>query len=222
MLLLPKLDPDERSNAHLQRLVQKLHPSDRSQFLDKLTTQTLRERFHSYRELLLGAQIRCGGADFRYEQNIDGQTPDWSLTEDGILIEFIDVVTLHQRNEKEREITMSICATSNWQGWSTIPSDHIYRKLTDKAGQYSALARRVQAPYVLAVFGEFLASISVEEIEHVLYKQHEVGWFATVPEVSGVIYFRENFFRYEFTYFPNFRANKSAIWCNRINRWSET
>jgi hypothetical protein len=171
MAHLPQLDSDERGNAHLQRLVHCLHQSDVSPFVEKLTKQSLGERFHSYRELLLGAQIRQGGADFRYEQNIDGQTPDWSLVEDGRLVELIDVVTIHQRNEKKREITTSVSASSRWDGWATIPPDHIYQKLTAKAGQYSALVRRVQVPYVLAVFGEFLASISPEEVSHVLLDQ---------------------------------------------------
>lgn len=220
MAPLPQLDPDERGNAHLQRLVRSLHPSDFSPFIEKLTTQPLRERFHTYRELLLGAQIRRGGVDFRYEQDIDGQTPDWSLVENGQLVEFVDVVTLRQRNKKECEITTSIRSTSRWDGWLTIPSDHIYRKLSDKAGHYSALARRVQVPYVLAVFGEFLASISPEEVEHVLYTQHD-GWFATAPEVSGIIYFREKDFCFEFFYFPNATANQPAVWSSRIARWSE-
>lgn len=218
---LPQLDADERSNAQLHRLIQQLHPSDFHQFIDKLTRQPLRERFHAYRELLLGAQLRRGGADFRYEQDIDGQTPDWSLVENGRLIEIVDVMTLHQRYEKEREITTSIRATSRWDGWISVPSDHIYRKLSDKAGQYSALARRVQVPYVLAAFGEFLASISPEEVEQVLYTQHG-GWFVTAPDVSGVIYFREKDFRYEFSYFPNPHANWPAIWSSDIDRWCES
>lgn len=220
MTTLPQLDPDECGNSHLRRLILSLHPHDSSQFVEKLTTQPLRERFHSYRELLLGAQIRRGGADFRYEQDIDGKTPDWSLVEDGRLIEIIDVVTLHQRNEKEREITTTIRANSSWDGWITIPPDHIYRKLSDKAGQYSALARSSRAPFVLAVFGDFLASISPGEIEHVLYAQHG-GWFKTAPEVSGVIYFHEKDFRYEFIYFPNASTKRPAVWSSRIALWSE-
>src|SRR4029434_3218401 len=100
-----------RGNAHLQRLIRRLHPSDFAPFVENLTTQPLREGFPTYRELRLGAQIRGGGADFRYEQEVDGQTPDWSLSENGRLVELVDVVTLHQRNEKEREITMSIRST---------------------------------------------------------------------------------------------------------------
>lgn len=220
MTPLPRLDPDERGNAHLQRLISSLHPDDSRPFVDKLTTQPLRERFHTYRELLLGAQIRRGGNDFRYEQEIDGQTPDWSLVENGLLVEVVDVLTLRQRNEKEKEITSSIRSASGWDGWLTIPPDHIYRKFSDKAGQYSALARRAHVPYVLAAFGEFLASIAPEEIENVLHAQHG-GWFATAPEVSGIIYFREKNFRFEFVYFPNATAHHPSARSSRIARWSE-
>lgn len=220
MTPLPLLDPDERGNAHLQRLVGSLHPNDFSSFIDRLTKQPLRERFHTYRELLLGAQIRRGGADFRYEKEIDGQTPDWSLVENGQLVELVDVMTLHQRNEKEREITTSIRSTNGWDGWFTIPPDHIYRKLSDKAGQYSALARKARVPYVLAAFGEFLAPISPQDIEHVLYTRYG-GWFATAPEVSGIIYFRENDFRFEFFYFANATANQPAVWSSQVTHWSD-
>ena len=221
MKQLPQLDPDEHGNARLQRLIRCLHPDDYGPFVAKLTTQPLRARLHTYRELLLGAQIRRGGADFRYEQEVDGQTPDWSLSEGGKLLELIDVLTLHQRNEKEREITTSLHTKKRWAGWITIPADHIYRKLNDKSGQYSALAREKRVPYVLAAFGDFFASISPEEVKRVLYVEHD-GWFATVPEVSGVIYFTERSFRFEFMYFQNPAAlSPPANWSSRIHRWSD-
>jgi hypothetical protein len=200
---LPRLDPDEAGNAHLHELIDRLHPDDAAPFVEKLTTQPLRARFHTYRELLLGAHLRQSGANFRYEQLICGKTPDWSLCgEDSRLLEVIDVVTLHQRNEKEQEISASVRSSGSWSGWIGIPPDHIYRNLSDKAGQYSELVRKAGVPYVLGVFGEFVASLSPQEIQQVLYRQHN-GWFATVPEVSGVIYFRERNFSFEFSYFSN-------------------
>lgn len=214
---IPRLDPDERGNTQLQRLVRSLNPDDRTAFVEKLITQPLRSRFHTYRELILGARIRADGADFRYEQVIDGQTPDWSLFDaNGQLVEIIDVLTLHQRNEKERDIIMSIRSTDLWSGWNTIPPDHIYRKLSDKADQYAGMARKYRSPYVLAVFGEFLASLSPSDIEHVLYSQHD-GWFTTAPEVSGVIYFREKDFQFEFHYFSNPTAlHQPAVFSSRV------
>jgi hypothetical protein len=76
-------------------------------------------------------------------------------------------------------------------------------------------------PYILATYGDFLASITPEEVERVLYTQHG-GWFTTAPEVSGLIYFREKDLRFEFTYFTNPAAiNQPAIWSSRIMRWSD-
>ena len=219
---LPRLDADDQGNAHLQSLVRRMHPDDVSTFVEKLTTQPLRARFHTYRELLVGAHVRERGADFRYERMIKGQTPDWSLLDDSQrLQEVIDVMTLHQRNEKEREITACIRSNGRWSGWITIPPDHIYRKLSDKAGQYTKLARQAQAPYVLAIYGEFIASVSPEEIEYVLYAHHK-GWFNTAPEVSGVIFCRERSFQFEFSYFTNPNAlHQSAVLRRQAGRRGE-
>jgi hypothetical protein len=219
---LPRLDPDERGNAHLQSLVRTLNADDHSAFVEKLTTLPLRSRFHTYRELILGSRIRAGGANFRYEQLIDGQTPDWSLVDGSSqLVEVIDVLTLHQRHEKEHEITASIRSTNLWSGWITVPPDHIYRKLSDKASQYADLARRAKAPYVLALFGEFLASLSPSDVEHVFYT-HRGGWFSTASEVSGVIYFREKDFQFEFHYFANpVATHQPAVWSSRLGGASE-
>lgn len=218
---LPPLDPDEKGNALLQHLVSGLHCSDRASFVEKLTKQPLRERFHTYRELLLGAQLRTTGADFRYEKNINGKTPDWTLSIDGKLVEIIDVVTLHQRNQKEIEITTATRSTNSWSGWISVPAKHIYRKLSDKSGQYSELARNSQTPFVIAVFGDFLAAIDPNEIDYVLYKYHEddwehKGWFPEFPEVSGLIYFREKNGDFEFIYFPNPHALYPATWSSRV------
>ena len=67
-------------------------------------------------------------------------------------------------------------------------------------------------PYVLAIYGEFIASVSPEEVEYVLYK-HREGWFQTAPEVSGVLFCRERgSFQFEFTCFPNSNAlHQSAV-----------
>lgn len=210
---LPRLDPDELGNAHLHELINNLHPDDALQFLAKFTKLPLRARFHTYRELLLGTQLRQNGADWRYEQPILGKTPDWSLRgEDSQVIEVVDVMTLHQRCEKEKEISDSLRSTGSWCGWIGIPPDHIFRKLNDKANKYSKLARELKVPYVIAVFGEFVASISPEDIEQVLCR-HSNRWFYDNPEVAGILYFRggKKSFTFEFRYFPNPGADHPSM-----------
>jgi hypothetical protein len=92
----------------------------------------------------------------------------------------------------------------------TVPSDHIYRKLSDKAGQYSRLAKQTKSLHVLAVYGAFTASVTPEEIQHVLFIQHD-GWFTSTPEVSGVLYCREKDFQFEFTYYLNPHATHQSM-----------
>lgn len=203
MTKLPRLDPNEWGNAHLHELIGQLHPDDAGPFIRQLTTLPLRSKFHVYRELLFGAHLRRNGADWRYERSINGKTPDWSLyDENSRLMEIVDVLTLHQRKEKESKISTSLRSSGIYSGWIGIPADHIHRKFSDKAGQYSELVEQTGIPYVLGVFGEFAASLSPDEIQRVLYLQHD-GWFKTFPKVSGVIYFMEKNFCYEFSYFPN-------------------
>jgi hypothetical protein len=203
MINLPRLDPDDAGDARLRALVARLHPDDVRPFVEKLTTQSLPARFHTYRELLAGIHLRDRGFDVRYERDIGKQTPDWALmSAEGTIIEILDVVTLHQRYEKDAEIREAVRTSGQWSGWITIPPDHIYRKLSDKARQYSRTAKDLNLPYVLAVFGDFTASISPEDMRHVLYEQHD-GWFKTAPEVSGLIYFRESALGFEYSYYVN-------------------
>ena len=124
--------------------------------------------------------------------------------------EVLDVVTLHQLNQKDLEITASIKTSQRWAGWITVPPDHIYRKLTDKAGQYSKLARHSNMPFVLAVYGEFVADITPSDMHHVLFERHE-GWFTSAPEISGLIYFRETLSQFEYTYYSNPHAANPSL-----------
>lgn len=211
MIHLPRLDPDEYGNEHLHALLLRVHPEDVRSFVEKLTKLPLRDRFHTYRELLVGVHLRDRGNEVRYERQIDGQTPDWCLAdEDSNPIEIVDVFTLHQRHEKDVEISTAIRNSVLWTGWITVPLDHIYRKLSDKACQYSRLARQTNSPYVLAAYGEYTASITPEEVQHVLFVQHG-GWFTSAPDVSGVIYCMAKDFQFEYTYYLNPYATHQSV-----------
>jgi hypothetical protein len=91
-----------------------------------------------------------------------------------------------------------------------VPPDHIYRKLTDKAGQYNDLATRYDIPMVLSPFIEFTASIDAEEMHYVLFERYG-GWFATVPAVSGVLYSRMNNFEFQAIYYANPHAKLQSV-----------
>lgn len=184
-------------------------------FLRKFATEPDLQRFHTYRELILGAHLREKGVNARYEIKVGKKTPDWVvLDNEGSPIETVDVFTLHQRREKGDEMAGAFREGQIWSGWIGIPPDHIYRKLEEKGNIYAAEPEVMNLPYVLAVFGEFTASIEPREIEEVLYRHHG-GVFSHSPAIAGVIYFRQTGGDYEYTYFPNANSNHvSAIVTN--------
>ena len=218
---VPRLDPDDGGNAHLQALLRRLHPKDVPAFVEKLTKQP-RSRFHTYRELLIGVHLRDRGFDMRYELNVGGQTPDWCLVgENNQPIEILDVLTLHQRNAKDAEIGGTLKEEGVWSGWISVPADHIYRKLNDKAGQYSRLAKLVEAPYVLAIYGEFAASVAPNEVQHVLFFQHD-GWFSENPQIAGLVYCRSRLpFEFEFTHYVNPSAERPSALLSPATSYGE-
>jgi hypothetical protein len=130
-------------------------------------------------------------------------TPDWVLFNDhGDVSEILDVVTLHQRRATENAIAKTVASGRLWTGWSTIPADHIYSKIHAKARSYAELAAQLAIPYTVALFSEFFASLTADEVRHVLHDLHG-SVFAAVNTLSGLIFFREQSGRYEFSRFPN-------------------
>lgn len=193
-------------NDRIYSCLAALDPKDVPAFVRKFRRGDEPEKFHTLRELLLGAHLRHRGWAVRYEQALAGKTPDWLLPACvSAPSEIVDVVTLHQRRVTDIEIGTAISAGETWAGWATIPPDHILSKLDQKVGIYRRLASLHALPYTVALFGEFTASVDPEEISHVLYKHHG-GLLTATPELSGVIYFLERNGNYEFTYFANRHA----------------
>ena len=88
--------------------------------------------------------------------------------------------------------------------WGTV-GDHLFSKLRAKAEAYSSLGQSLRLPYVVALFGEFTASIEPFEVHDALNELHG-GVFAAVPAVAGVLFFRERLGQYEYHHFTNPRA----------------
>jgi hypothetical protein len=190
-------------NDRIQACLAALDPRDVPAFLRKFRCDGDDQKFHTFRELILGAHLREGGWAARYEQAVTGKTPDWLIPAEAEgPVEIVDVVTLHQRRSTDIEIGASFCAGRAWAGWVTIRPDHILSKLDQKVGSYRRLASLRNLPYTVAAFSEFTASLDPEEVSHVLYEHHG-GLLASTPELSGVIFFSEQSGDYQFTYFAN-------------------
>ena len=190
-------------NSRIYEMLDDLHPADVPKIVSKFQIGQEAQRFHTLRELEIGSRLRRQGLALRYELNVEGKSPDWSLVgKQDCVEEILDVVTVHQRRVVDKDIASALSKGEIWSGWISIPQDHIYSKLEQKAQKYSSMVESLRVPYVVAVFGEFTASIDPEEVESVLYSHHG-GLFAQVPTVAGVVYFNEECGRYNYFYFPN-------------------
>ncbi len=193
-------------NSRIYEMFNDIEPSDRAAFVKKFKTESDRQRFHTFRELVIGSHLRRQGMKLRYAQKILGKTPDWVLLDAADkIVEILDVVTLHQREAKETDIMASVSFGQIWSGWITIPSDHIYSKIERKANAYAALVGKINRPYVVCLFGEFFASVDPEEVRHVLYEHHG-GALSKLPTLAGVIFFFEESGTYRYSYFANHAA----------------
>lgn len=193
-------------NSRIYEMFEDIDPSDVLVFVRKFKSEGNEQRFHTFRELIIGSQLCRSGLKLRYERKVLGKTPDWVIVDDADQIEEIfDVVTIHQRREIETDIQRTISNSQVWSGWVSIPPDHIYSKIEQKANAYASLVGKIRKPYIACLFGEFTASIDPEEVQYALYKHHG-GVLSTLPTLSGVIYFLERSGKYHYSFFPNHTA----------------
>lgn len=201
-----KLAGNDHINARIYEMFGQIDPADVAAFVRKFRKERDEQRFHTFRELVVGSHLRQSGLNARYEQRVQDKTPDWVIYDQaGAVHELIDVTSLHQRRETETDMVGSVAAGQIWTGWVTIPPDHIYSKIESKASAYSRLSAEVGKPYTVFLFGEFLATVDPEEIEHVLYKHHN-GVFSSLPMLSGLVYFTEGGGAYRYNYYANAAA----------------
>lgn len=179
-------------------------------FVRKFRTESDNQCFHTYRELILGSKLCQRGLNLRYEQDVNSKTPDWVvLGKSGEVEEILDVVTLHQRRDKDLEIGQAISAGRAWAGWVTLPPNHIYSKIQSKAETYADLAARIHSPYTVCLFGEFTACLDPLQVEHVLYIHHG-GLFTNLASLAGVLYFYERSGIYHYSHFTNQSATNPS------------
>ena len=198
-----QLAGNDHINARIYKLLDGVDPLDVTAFVRKFRSDSDEQCFHTFRELILGAHLRTQGWNVRYGQRVGSKTPDWvNLDCDGRVAEIIDVVTLHQQHNIDRDISNHLAAQGKWFGWMSTPPDRLFSKVKEKASAYSRLVEQMRVPYVVALFGEFTAPIEPQEIHHVVYDLHG-GLFAETPRLSGLIFFRERRGKYEYSYFSN-------------------
>jgi hypothetical protein len=205
-----RLAGNDSINSRIHEMLGTLHPEDRPRFVRKFRSDPDEQCFHTYRELILGAHLRTRGWNLRYEQSLDGRSPDWVLIDGGgQAAEILDVVTLHQRRVVDRAIGEAVCSHEVWVGWVSTAPDRLFAKLREKAEAYAPLAGELHLPYVVALFGEFTAPIEPYEVHHVLHELHG-GLFVALLALAGTLFFRERLGQYEYHHFENPHATLSS------------
>lgn len=212
-----QLAGNQRINSRIYEMFEQIDPTDVPVFVRKFRSERDEQRFHTFRELVVGSHLRVNGMAARYAQQIFGKTPDWVIYETQRRVEeVVDVVSLHQRKETETDMVATLLTGAVWAGWVTIPPDHLYAKVEQKANSYADLAGKLRVPYTVFLFGEFLASVDREEVEHVLYTHHG-GLFASLPTLAGLAYFTESSGVYKYWYFANTHATFASHVLQSLN-----
>jgi hypothetical protein len=171
---------------------------------------------HTFRELILGAYLSSNGLVVRHHYAVDSKTPDWCILDDNsAIVGIVELVNFHvdKATESEFEVQLEAGLPIAW-AWPDANKnkdnlDRLYDRIWDKAQVYRALIKRLQVPYIVAVFGEFRAGVSLEEVEHCLLDE-DTGLFDKYPEMSGVLYFQDVREGFLFYYQPNPHALRTV------------
>lgn len=202
-------------NKHINALIyhcfEYIDEEDERKFVKKFREQPKdsAEIMHTFRELILGAYLCSEGFRGRYDYNIDGKTPDWSLFDSNSgLCALVELTNFHLDLATESEIEEQLhskMVALVWRDANKDNTERLYQVIWHKAGVYQRLIQERRISYVIAVFGEPSAVIDFEEV-CVCLTDKESGLFNMYPELSGVLYFEEHFGSYSFTYANNSSA----------------
>lgn len=191
-------------NETIYRCFDRIYDGDVPRFVRKFKEQLNDDTqvMHTFRELVLGAYLASRGLDVRYEFRFDEATPDWCFVDESIEpTAIVEVVNFHLDRMTENSIEPQRQANEVWVGWQRPNDDRLYQSIQRKANRYQALVQKHKLPYVVALFGEFIAVVNSDELNACLYGEN--GIFEQHAQVSGLLYFEENAGTYQFRYIPN-------------------
>ncbi len=188
-------------DAKIKRCFEFISEKDAKQFVKKFASlphveDTIDERLHVFRELIIGAYLVTQGFRVQYSRALDKKTPDWSILGDGDkLTAIVEVVTFHPGKGKTE--------------------DRLHATIKGKFSIYKELAEQHRVPYVVGIHVDFMHTIDDADIQDCLF-QDEVGLFSLYPEVSGAIFFVVDVASYPITFYQNPYAKRPFVISNGI------
>jgi hypothetical protein len=196
-----------RMNNELNSNLDCLDPNDVKTIVSNLkTTDPTTQGQHIFFEAVLGGYFARSGYGPRYEQTIDGFTPDWSLTEEPYrgIVEVVNIDPSAAVKEKLSGDQIFFVGDR---------ADRLYDAIRTKVSKYRALIQRKRTPFVIAVHPSFASCLRLEDIHDALSNE-EYGIFLNSPELSGVLSFESRtppgkssyYEHWHYPYWTNLRA----------------
>ena len=199
-------------NKHLNELIYRcfsyISDDDERKFVKKLREQPSESEqiLHTVRELILGAYLGSNGFKVEYDREVNNQTPDWCILDDTLAkCCIVELVNFHIDRTTEIDIEEQLQAkgvASYWRDGDKNNTYRLYECIRCKSQVYQKLVEHLKLPYVIAIFGDILAAIDLEEVQSCLFED-EIGLFKLYPSNSGVLYFADNLGQYSFHYSRN-------------------
>jgi hypothetical protein len=191
---------NSRINETIYRCFERVHEGDIQKFVRKFNSipHDRVQVFHVFWELLLGAYLAECGFQVRSEWPIDGQTPDWCLIDKGMRPQgIVELACFGPDAVRAQDIVDQLGEAGVWCNFTAPNTQRLYASIQKKASKYKPLVNALGIPYVVSVFGEFTASVDMDELEECLFPEN-TGLFRLYPELSGVLYFEESGGGYQF------------------------
>lgn len=190
---------------------------DQKKFLKKFRKipHDSNEIMHIFRELILGAYLGYNNLKIRYEFNINGQAPDWSVVTNNSKSDcMIELVNFHIDKETEKQIKAHIEKSRMffcWRDQNKDNLDRLHQSILYKIQKYRKLASELKIPYIISLYIDFMIKVDIDEVKECIFEKG-INLFKNYPEVSGLLCFRESNGRYIFKYLQNqYALNKVEI-----------
>jgi len=204
-------------NQCIYRCFDYICKEDRKIFLKKFreNPHDSDEIMHILRELILGAYLGYSNLKIRYEFNINGQTPDWSIVINNSKSDcMIELVNFHIDKATEKQIKAYREKSRMfffWRDQNKDNLDRLHQSILLKIQKYRKLAIELKIPYIISLYIDFMITVDIDEVKECIFEKG-INLFKNYPEVSGLLCFRESNGRYIFKYIQNQNAlNKVEI-----------